>query len=598
MLHSRLSRLVLALVISVISSDSFAFQVDPQQGGPGAGQRGPGDGNGQGRQGGARQGGGQRGQRAQDGQGGPGGQGGGQGGGQMRFGGGGQGGRGGMGAFTQFQNRYKAEFLRRDVPLYKEQLGFDEGQMTVVETLVNDYDLVFTPAAEESQEKVREAGRRLFQSFMGGDMRETMRSMRETIRQDMEQLEVENGGPLSDEDRRKFMSERMTKWGEEAMAARKATGGDAETKAVLQEIFDEIFQWDTKRAEFKKPVVDGIEATLTADQRAKWAGFQRFLRREKSLENGILSGESTNLFLVMDEAGLSQSSIDGVSKALDDYEIQLDNALVGRDEFMSQSEPKIMKAVISGDTAGATTMIERQFTLRKALRDVNDQSRNAIVGVMSAEDGAKFNKAALAASFRRVFRETRTADAFNKALELPDLTPETRTAVLALQGSYLAELANINERLVNITRKEEPQQRQDEMVRVLAVMDGTASPMTMFGRGMMGGAVTATEDPIGTIMDERGEMGTRYLEQLRAMLTPEQQEELPAGRDGGRNFGNFGTGKIADLPEQFQGAAKTADKNKDGTIDEAEREAMFEAMRSQRDQRPGDAAPPPSPKAP
>ena len=74
-------------------------------------------------------------------------------------------------------------------------------------------------------------------------------------------------------------------------------------------------------------------------------------------------------------------------------------------------------------------------------------------------------------------------------------------------------------------------------------------------------------------------MGTRYMDQLKALLTPEQQELMPKGRDGGRNAGAFGTGKISDLPEQFQEAAKKADKNKDGTIDEDERTELFRGMR-------------------
>jgi hypothetical protein len=103
------------------------------------------------------------------------------------------------------------------------------------------------------------------------------------------------------------------------------------------------------------------------------------------------------------------------------------------------------------------------------------------------------------------------------------------------------------------------------------------------GRGMMGmGGGQEQADPVGDLMDQRGDVGTRYLEQLHAMLTPEQQDQLPKGRDGGRNFGNFGSGKISELPEQMQDVAKAADKNKDGTIDDAERTELFNQMRQRR----------------
>jgi len=515
------------------------------------------------------------------GQGAQGGQGGGRGQGGFGFGGGGGGqggggGRGGMGAFSQLMTRYKADFLRRDIPLFKEQLSFDEGQMVIVETLLNDYDLAFNPAAEASQQKIQEAGMRMFQSFMGGDMREKMRTMRDTIQQDVEQMEVENGGPLSDEARQKFFSQRMTKMGEEMAAERKATGADLETKAIMEEIVAEINRWSGEKAAFKSIVIGGIEATLGNNQEAKWAKFQRFLRREKSMDNAILSGEATNLFVVMDEAGVSQTSIDGSAKTLDDYELQLDNALVTRDGYIDQSDPKMMRTVLDGDIAAAKAIAERQITLRKAVREVNDQFRTMIVGAMPAEDGAKFNQAALAAAFRRVYRQTRTTEMFTKALELTDLSPEARTAVSALQVAYIGELAGMNDRVVTATRKEEPQQRLEESERMIGMMSGTVSPMSMMGRQF---GQNNAADPVGKLMDDRGVMGTRYMDQLKALLTPEQQELMPKGRDGGRNAGAFGTGKISDLPEQFQEAAKKADKNKDGTIDEDERTELFRGMR-------------------
>jgi len=494
------------------------------------------------------------------------------------FGGGGGGGGGrGMGGLAQIMNRFKPDFVRRDIPLFKEQLSFDDGQMLVVETLLNDYDLDFNPASEASQQKIREAGMRMFQSFTGGDMRERMRSMRDTIQQDIEQMEVENGGPLTDEARQKFMTERFAKMGDEMAAERKATGADLETKTVMEEIVAEINRWATEKATMKKVVVGGLEAVMNEDQTKNWPKFQRFLRREKSMDNAVLSGEATNLFIVMDEAKLLQPSIDSSAKILDDYELQLDNALVARDDFIEQSDPKMMRLVLDGDVAGAKTITARQIALRKAVREVNDQFRTMIAGAMPPEEGAKFNQAALASAFRRIYRQTRTIEMFTKALDLSDLTPESQSAILGLQVAYVAELASMNDRIVAATRKEEPAQKLEESDRIIGVMSGTVSPMSMWGRGGFGQNNAA--DPIGKLMDERGVMGTRYMEQLTGLLTPAQQELMPKGRDGGRNAGAFGTGKITDLPEQFQDAAKRADKNKDGVIDEDERAVMFGNMR-------------------
>ena len=489
-------------------------------------------------------------------------------------GGGGGGGGRGMGAFASFMTRFQPDFMRRDVPLFREQLNFDDQQMEVVEALVNDYDLAFGPAAEESQAKIQEAGMRMWQTFMQGDIRERMRGVRESIEADLEQMEIENGAPVTEEARRAFWRQRMEKVGNEMMEERKATGADVETKAILEEIVAEVNRWTGEKARMRKDVVSSIEVLLTDTQKASFPKFERFLRREKTMANAALSGEGTNLFLVIDEAELSQPSIDGASKILDMYEVELDSALVARDSFIEQSEPKMMRLTLDGNADAARTMAQRQIALRKSVRDVNDRFITQIAESMSPEEGAKFKKAAMLAAYRRVFRQTRSSEAFEKALQLPDITPEQTTAVTALQAEYEGQLAAMNEKIVTTTRKEEPEQRLEESERLIGVMAGTMPPTVMMGR-FMGGM----GDPIGDLMDERGKMGTKYLEQLRSLLTPAQQEQLPRGRDGGRNAGAFGTGKISDMPPQFQEAAKIADKNKDGVIDEDEREAVFRNMR-------------------
>ena len=528
--------------------------------------------NAQGEQGGQRQ----RRQNAPGGEGGQGGQGGR--GGMGGFGGGGGGGRG-MGGFAQIMNRYKAEFLRRDIQLFKEQLEFDAGQMAIVEVLINDYDFAFNPASEASRTKVEQAAGRMFQGFFGGDMREKMRTMRDTLQQDIAALEVENGGPLTDEARQKLTTDFRSKMGAELAAERKATGADLETKAIMQEILDEITRWSAERAAFRKVVVDGIQTTLNPEQTVNWPKFERFLRREKSMDNAVLSGEATNLLVVMDEAGVSQPSIDSSAKTLDDYELQLDNALVARDEFIERSDPKLMRAVLDADVAGGKAIAERQIALRKAVRDVNDQYRTMIVGVMPAEDGAKFNQAALTAAFRRTYRATQVQEAFAKVLEMSDLSAETSGAATNLQITYLAELAGCNDRIVAATRKQEPERRLEEIERVIGMMSGTS-----FAMGMRGPQGDGTPDPVGVLEDSRDEMDKRYLEQLKGLLTPDQQALLPQPRNrgrGGNGGNNFGSGKIADMPEQFQAGAKKADKNNDGTLDDTERGEFFRSMREQ-----------------
>ena len=99
------------------------------------------------------------------------------------------------------------------------------------------------------------------------------------------------------------------------------------------------------------------------------------------------------------------------------------------------------------------------------------------------------------------------------------------------------------------------------------------------------------------MFDERTALGERYEARLKDLLTPEQYEKLPRSRGRGNGGpggmggpgGNFDPQALLDrLPEeqrkQFMDAV---DKNKNGKIDEDERDGIREYMRQQFNNRGG-----------
>jgi hypothetical protein len=539
----------------------------------GAGQgQGRGDGaNGQGGRGdrGGRRGGdgGNQGE-AGGGRGGRGGMGGGMGGGRGGMGGG----RGGMGAMTSIMTRFEPDFMRRDVPLFQEQLGLDGGQMTIVETLINDYDLEFQPKVEEIRQQMQDSAMQIFRSFMGGDMRERMRGVVEGVQADLEQMEKDGGAPLDEEARRRYFRERMEKVGEEIMAERKANGQDAEMRATMQAMFDSMTQWLATKRRMKASVVDGIQATLTDEQRARWTGFERFLRREKTMDDAILSGEGTNLLIALDEAQLPQASLDAARKVLDEYELALDAALKSREETLDATEPSMLKAIVGANEREAMAAVDRQLAARRQVRDVNDSFIERISASMPAEDGAKFTNAAMGQSYRRVYREDQAKRVFEAALAMQGLDPTVAQGLAQMQSTYAQELAQWNGRLIAAIRKEEPSQRRSEIERVVGMMSGTRA--MMFGPGGFG---NDGPNPVNDMFDQRAEFVNATVERVKSMLTPEQIAALPRGREMGNQ--PWGTGRIEEMPEQFRERAKQFDKNSDGMIDNDERREMFRSMR-------------------
>ncbi|MDA1106434.1 MAG: hypothetical protein O2855_07590 [Planctomycetota bacterium] len=517
----------------------------------------------------------------------------------------GQGSRGqrgarGMGAFTQYRQQYEPEFLTRDVRLFHDQLALDDAQTTIIETLVSDYEEAFTPAAEEAREISQEAMRELFRSFMGGMDQQVIGETFQKIQEEVRQLEQEAGGEIDPDVRRRLMQERFEKLGQEMQAQRMANGGVAEAREILNEMFETSREFGAKRTELRAQLVESAKAILNAEQSARWDAFERFLRRERAMGNGSLSGESTNMLFVVDESGISQASIDGLRELLDNYELDLDARLVARDNFIRDSEGKLMKALVDGNNNAAEQVIKRQLELRRSVRDCNDSYRAQLAAALQHDEAVRVTDAANEAGFRRVYQKSGTQRAFEAALEL-NLDEGVRLQVQELQTVYLAEMGTINDRIATQTRTVEPAEQLTQATDFFKLIDGSGSPTEMFsrGRGGRGGGFGSTDETLTKLSDERTERNDSYRDRLEALLTPEQVEELPGrGRGGqrgaqggqggqGGGFGGNFSGRIDELPERMQERAKEFDKNNDGTLDEAEREQMFQSFRGGQGQRGG-----------
>ena len=489
------------------------------------------------------------------------------------MGGGGMGGGIGrsLGAVTEMREQFQAFIGKRDVPLIKEQLKLDDGQTTVVETFVTDYEAAFTDASDKASTAQQDLMRSMFQSFMGGNMRERYQSFGENMQKDIEQIEKDSGTEMSPEARSQYFRDQMDKMSQQIAAERETSGEAAQTRNIVGEMNLLSEKWRKERGGLDRQIMEEIKSSLKADQAAKWESFERFMRREKLLGRGRLSGENVNLFAVLDEAGLSKEQITATVGILDEYELRLDEALKKRSDFLGQNEGKVMTAIQNSDAKSLEELASKGVDLRNAVRNVNEQYRTTIAGVLPPEEAKRFTQAALASGFARVYRPTRAERAFEKALSLADLSPDTLAAISEMQIAMMTELVGMNEKIAQTIRKAEPVRLKEEAVRSAGLLNGGAS--RMFGRN--------DPDIADEMLSKRGDMTDKYVERLKALLTAEQIALLPkgTGRDDGRNQGPFGSWTIANMPEENRAMAKAADKDGNGIIEGDERREMFRAMR-------------------
>ncbi|MFM1803578.1 MAG: hypothetical protein RL136_457 [Planctomycetota bacterium] len=496
--------------------------------------------------------------------------------------------RGGMGGLRDLREALEADFMRRDVPIFVRQLSLTEDQSGVLETLFVDYEATFQPESEAIQASMMDIGRNMMQSVMSPERREQMQQMRERMQDEMRQLEEANG-PMDDDARRAFFRERMQKAVEEFAQQSQASGLDAELKGAIGELLEKLEQWQSRKAQLRTNFTEGLKVVLDDDQLALWPAFERFLNREKTLPRGRISGESLNLFFVVDEMRMPPEDFARIEPLFDDYETRLDNALKARNAYLEESMPRIMKAVQSQDSGDAERIFRRQADLRAAVRDVNDEFRKAMVNALGDTEWARaLDKQVLETGWDRFFRPTNTDRMFEEAMKLEDLDPAVLQSVRDLYASYRTELSPMNNRLKDLARTEEPSQIVRDGERMVTMMSqGIAGMARGFGPG---GGNDAGEDPMRKVFDERNDLGERYEERLKALLTPEQFEKLPRGRGGrggrggaGGAGGNFDPNAFLDrMPEeQRKQFMEAVDKNKNGTIDEDERDGIRDYMRQQ-----------------
>jgi hypothetical protein len=503
----------------------------------------------------------------------------------------GMGGMGGMGRGMQdVREALEPDFARGDVRIFVRQLALTEDQSGVLETLIVDYETQYEPESNAIQTAMSEIGRTMMRSFMTPERQEQMRQTWESIQAEMK--EAEAAGAMDEEARGAFIRERMQKASEKFAAAAETSGIDAEIKAAMGQLLEKMEEWQSRKALLRDNFASGLKAVLDDDQLSQWPAFERFLNREKTLPRGRISGENVNLFLVVDELRLPPEEFAKVEPMFNDYEGRLDAALRARNSYLEESMPRLFKSIKDADANDAGRIFERQAELRGAVRDVNEEFRTAMVGALGESTWSKqLDKAVLAAGWDRIYRATATDRMFEEAMKLEDLDPAVLQSVVDLFGQYRMELTPINDRLKNLARTEEPAQIVRDGERFVGMISqGIAGMARNMGRGGPGGADGA-EDPSRKVFDERNALGERYQDRLKALLTPEQWEKLPKGRGQGRGGqggdggfgGQGGMQRILDrLPEeQRKQFMDRVDKNKNGEIDEDERQAVGEYMREQ-----------------
>ena len=339
------------------------------------------------------------------------------------------------------------------------------------------------------------------------------------------------------------------------------------SRETLEPVLNALGDWLVEKQELDEGLLENIKAILINHQRLLWPGFERKLYREKHINRGKLSGESVDLFQIKRDSDFSQTAETFITETLEEYSIALDAAMRKRDAILRGNPKKLFDNILMGNAQREPAYIEDIIRARLEVRDLNDRYTEIICSSLSAEDSDNFRLRSLKRGYPRIFRITPAARILRQAAENESYDPAIIVQILQLEIAYTIELNDLNFKILTTTRRYEPEALKHREVAGQIRKNG--------------GTPTKLEDPSRELYKEREELGKRFIDMLRAILTPEEFIELdgarrwvPRSEQPIRNTPNLGPTQGPDgLSIQSGGASGTTkkkgekDKGRDGGSD-------------------------------
>jgi len=305
--------------------------------------------------------------------------------------------------------------------------------------------------------------------------------------------------------------------------AKTQKGGAKSVKGLLAP----ITLWQPEKERLFTDFMDSIKGQLSDVQRERWPKFERTLRRERLLQDSELSGEGIDLITLTKQMELPSDATKVAQAALDEYEVQLDAALIARDAKIDALMPLFSDAMESMESDGLDKGVALQgqiMQIRIVVRGVQDDSIEKIALALPAPYGADFRQRALAIGYREAFQPDPLASFFQVVLELTDLTAEQKTGITAAKTAWDTQLEGLRERMLQTIREDEPNKPKQKTMAAKAKLAAKQGK-------------TAEQPPVEAMVplrNEKNRLVQETREKVLALLSPEQKEKMQAGVPGMR----------------------------------------------------------------
>jgi len=481
---------------------------------------------------------------------------------------------------SELGEAFRSEYTRRDMQTFAEVLMLTDDQQGLLETLFRDYE----EALHEGSDALREQMAPFRPPPPDEETRQTRRRVAEEIRQVAREMREESDKAQTAEQRRAVTDRYRDKIRAlqdqlRELSPRTADREQADEARRHREQLAE--QWNARKTVLSDQFLANVRAILDEPQQQRWPILERRLRREKTIGQGELSGESVDLISIVHGLQLEQEIQSTLDQALQEYAIQLDNALKARNDYLDRTRGQLYEMLRGGDADTVPALVNTMIALHKQVRDVNDTHLEIIASAIDAAApeqphlAAQFRQDALLRGYPRIFRTTRLQRLFEEAKALDTLDDDTLADVITLEEAYLAELTAHNLRLLQTVKAHDPERMRQRYERM------GHRPDQRIARGEENAGDEPARTPIPRIRDNpmddafaaRRETDRQYTDRLQALLGEEHFNQLSGTRRGAGRFGDRPGRSGRDWIKEF-------DANGNGRLDPEEHDALREYLRT------------------
>lgn len=277
--------------------------------------------------------------------------------------------------------------------------------------------------------------------------------------------------------------------------------------SVWQDVMGVVGELGDKKDGITDEFMENVQLILTSDQLQSWDRVERYHRRSMSFGNdGLLSGESVDVVLAVESLELPEDQMATIRPVLEQYELEIDRALIERDRVYEESMEGAMQLWQNQDFEEMEERYEKARDVAKRVRDLNRRYARQIEQTLEGEASERMSRTFKEQSFPRVYRRGQVDEVFDTVMQFADITVEQMEQIEDLRAEYERRAEAMNDKIAEAIE-------EGEMDRGV---------MSLMGRGRGN-----ESEEIRESRREKREFDDATIQRVRSLLNTEQADRLP-----------------------------------------------------------------------